>query len=183
MAGGRRAVFLDRDDTLCKDVPYCSRPEDLNLLPGAGEAVRRLNDAGFFVVVVTNQSGIARGHLTEKDLTLIHDKMKRDLAAFGARVDGIYHCPHHPDDGCECRKPKPAMVLRAAKDLGIDLKRSYTVGDRLHDVQMGKAVGTRTVLVRPPAPKEELKEASRPADNVSPDLTAAVEWILLGERK
>jgi len=183
LAGGRRAVFLDRDDTLCKDVPYCSRPEDLNLLPGAGDAVRKLNEAGFCIVVVTNQSGIARGYLTEHDLALIHEKMRRDLAAHGARVDGIYHCPHHPDEGCDCRKPKPTMVLRAAKDLGIDLKRSYMVGDRLHDVQMGKAAGTRTVLVGPPEPKEEFKEASCLADGVSPDLAAAVEWILLRERK
>ena len=183
MAGGRRAVFLDRDDTLCKDVPYCRRPEDLNLLPGAGDAVRRLNEAGYCVVVVTNQSGIARGFLTEGDLTKIHDKMKRDLASFGAHVDGIYHCPHHPDDGCECRKPKPTMILRAARDLGIDLRRSYTVGDRLHDVQMGRAAGTLTVLVRPPDPKEEFKEASRLADGVSKDLASAVEWILLRERK
>lgn len=114
---------------------------------------------------------------------LIHEKMKSDLAAFGAHVDGIYHCPHHPDEGCECRKPKPALVLRAAADMGVALAESYVVGDRLHDVQLGRNAGTRTVLVRHPWPREEFKEAARVADNVSEDIAAAVDWILSQERK
>jgi histidinol-phosphate phosphatase family protein len=183
LAGGRRAVFLDRDDTLCKDVPYCRRPEDLHLLPGAGEAVSRLNKAGFVVVVITNQSGIGRGWLTEDTLKLIHAKMRKDLADFGAAVDGIYHCPHRPDEGCECRKPKPSMVVRAVSEMGLDLKRSYTVGDRLLDVQLGRNSGTKAILVREHTPLEELSEAERLADHVSQNLTAAVDWILLIERK
>jgi len=183
LAGSRRAVFLDRDDTLCKDVPYCRRPEDLHLLPGAGEAVSRLNKAGFAVVIITNQSGIGRGWLTEDTLKSIHEKMKRDLASFGATVDGIYHCPHRPDEGCECRKPKPTMVAKAVREMGLDPGGSYTVGDRLMDVQLGKSSGTRAILVRSHTPAEELADAERLADHVSPDLAAAVDWILSFERK
>jgi HAD superfamily hydrolase (TIGR01662 family) len=162
LAGSRRAVFLDRDDTLCKDVPYCRRPEDLHLLPGAGEAVRRL---------------------TEDTLKSIHEKMKKDLATFGAKVDGIYHCPHMPDEGCECRKPKPSMVVRAVSEMGLDLKRSYTIGDRLFDVQLGRNSGTKAILVSAHTPSQEFAEAEQLADHVSPDLAAAVDWILSFERK
>ena len=183
MPGSKRAVFLDRDNTLCKDVPYCKRPEDLHLLPGAGEAVSRLNKAGFAVVIITNQSSIGRGWLTEDTLKSIHEKMKKDLANLGAKVDGIYHCPHMPDEGCECRKPKPSMVVRAVSEMGLDLKRSYTVGDRLFDVQLGRNSGTKAILVRSHTPAEELAEAERLADHVSPDLAAAVDWILSFERK
>jgi len=183
LAGSRKAIFLDRDDTLCKDVPYCRRPEDLHLLPGAGEAVSRLNKAGFAVVVITNQSGIGRGWLTEDTLKSIHEKMRKDLASFGAAVDGIYHCPHTPDEGCDCRKPKPTMVVRAVSEMGLDLKRSYTVGDRLLDVQLGRNSGTKAILVRAHTPSEELADAERLADHVSPDLAAAVDWILSFERK
>lgn len=98
-----KAVFLDRDDTICRDVGYCRRPEDLELLPGAAEGIRLLNNAGFKVIVITNQSGIARGYFDEKTLHEIHKKMKRDLSRSGARLDAIYFCPHHPDEGCRCR--------------------------------------------------------------------------------
>ena len=104
-----RAVFLDRDGTIARDVPYCSRPEDLELLPGVGEAIRLLNEHGFMVVIITNQSGIARGYFTEEMLERIHQKLKNDLAKSGAHVDAIYYCPHHPGEGCDCRKPKPAL--------------------------------------------------------------------------
>ena len=183
MAGSRRAVFLDRDDTLCRDVPYCSRPEDLHLLPGAGKAVARLNDAGFSVIVITNQSGIARGWIDEKMLGLIHEKMKRDLATFDAKVDGIYHCPHVPEDNCACRKPKPTLVERAARDFDVRLDESYMVGDRLMDVQLARNAGTKAVLVTPPKPTEEFEQARRLADHSCPSLADAVEWILSQERK
>ncbi len=183
MGTGRRAVFLDRDDTLCKDVPYCRRPEDLHLLPGAGEAVRRLNDAGLVVVIITNQSGIARGWLTEEDLRLIHEKMKKDLSAFGAKVDAIYHCPHHPDDDCDCRKPKPSLVFKAAIEMDLQLETSYMIGDRILDVLLARNSGTKAVLVRPPHPTKEFTEAARLADNVSRDISEAVDWVLSIEGK
>lgn len=183
MAGSRRAVFLDRDDTLCKDVPYCSRPEDLQLLPGAGQAVAKLNGADFSVIVITNQSGIARGWLDEKTLMLIHEKMRTDLAAFDARIDGIYHCPHLPEDNCDCRKPKPKMIERAAVDFDVRLGDSYMVGDRLMDVQLARKVGTKAILVMPPRPTEEYEKAKHLADYSCPSLSDAVEWILSQEGK
>jgi histidinol-phosphate phosphatase family protein len=183
LGAGRRAVFLDRDDTLCKDVPYCSRPEDLHLLPGAGEAVGRLNKAGLAVVIVTNQSGVGRGWLTEDTLHIIHEKMRTDLASLDAAVDGIYYCPHKPEDGCVCRKPRPELVRRAAREMNIDLRDSYTVGDRLMDMQLARNSGTRAVLVRSFTPSDELADAERLADHVSQDLAEAVDWILSLERK
>ena len=171
-----KAVFLDRDDTIAKDVQYCRRPEDLKLLPTVPEAIKLLNQNGFNVVVVTNQSGIARGYLTEEILTQIHSKMKRELGQDGARVDAIYHCPHHHDDGCECRKPKTALFQRAAKELDIDLSHSFVVGDMQMDISAGKVLGCQTVLVT---------TGSQGGDAIvdAPDYTAdslieAAQWIL-----
>lgn len=183
MAVHRRAVFIDRDDTLCKDVHYCRRPEDLKLLPGAGEAVSRLNKAGFLVVVITNQSGIARGIITEEDLHRIHEKMKKDLVLHGAHVDRIYYCPHHPDDGCACRKPGTLLIERAVEDLDIQLEDSYMVGDRLFDMEMARRTGTTAVLVLPPERLGETEEAEAISSYVAPDLEEAVGWILSQEGK
>jgi len=119
---GNKAVFLDRDGTIAMDVHYCRRPEDFELLPTVPEAISLLNENGFMVVVITNQSGIARGYFTEETLAQIHQKMTGELAKYDARVDAIYYCPHHPDDGCQCRKPKTALFFRAAKELNIDFK-------------------------------------------------------------
>ncbi len=142
-----KAVFLDRDGTIAKDVHYCPRPEDFELLPSVPEAIKLLNENSFKVIVVTNQSGIARGYFTEETLAQIHQKMKDELAKYGARVDAIYHCPHHPDDGCECRKPKTALFLKAAGEHDIDLKSSYVVGDMQMDIDAGKSLDCKTVLV------------------------------------
>jgi histidinol-phosphate phosphatase family protein len=136
-----RAVFIDRDGTIARDVPYCSRPEDFELLPGAAEGIRTLNQHGFKVIVVTNQSGIARGYFTEEMLTQIHQKMLRELAKHGAHIDAIYYCPHHPDDGCDCRKPRPKLVLQAAEELNIDLSQSYIIGDSEMDIELAKQAG------------------------------------------
>lgn len=116
-----KAVFLDRDDTIARDVPYCSRPEDFELLPEAGEDIFLLNESGYKVIVITNQSGIARGYFTEVMLEMIHQRMRTALAVFGASMDGIYYCPHHPDNECDCRKPKPGLVFKAAWEHDIDL--------------------------------------------------------------
>lgn len=138
-----KAVFLDRDGTIARDVPYCSRPEDFELLPGAAEGIKLLNEHGFKVVVVTNQSGIARGYFTERMLAEIHDKMITQLAEHGAHVDAIYYCPHHPDDNCDCRKPKPKMLFQAALDLDIDLSQSYVIGDSDMDVELARRAGCK----------------------------------------
>jgi histidinol-phosphate phosphatase family protein len=136
----RSAVFLDRDGTIARDVHYCRRLEDFELLPTVTEAIRLLNENGFKVVVVTNQSGIARGYFTERTLAQIHDKMEVELAEYGAWVDAIYYCPHHPDEGCSCRKPGTALFHKAAREQGIDLESSYVVGDMQMDIDAGKAL-------------------------------------------
>jgi histidinol-phosphate phosphatase family protein len=117
------------------------------LFPEAAEVIKCLNRQGFKVVVITNQSGIGRGYFDEAVLSSIHDKMKSELARSGAHVDGVYYCPHHPDDNCACRKPKPDLVFQAAKDLNIDLKNSFVVGDLEKDMAMGKAAGCRTIFI------------------------------------
>jgi len=144
---GHKAVFVDRDDTIAKDVPYCSRPEDLHLFPGVGRSIKKLNDAGFLVVLVTNQPGVGRGYFDVATLDEIHEKLKADLSADGARLDAISYCPHRPEEGCSCRKPATGMLERAVKDLNIDLSSSFVIGNGDHDVAMGRAAGCRTFKV------------------------------------
>ncbi len=142
-----KAVFLDRDGTMAPDVHYCSRPEDFELFSNTAKAIKLLNEHGFKVIVITNQSGIARGYFTEQTLAEIHKKMKRELAKEGAWVDAIYYCPHHPDDNCDCRKPKPKLALQAAKEHCIDLKCSFVIGDLQMDINLAKALGCKAILV------------------------------------
>ena len=170
-----KAVFIDRDGTIAKDVSYCSAPEDFELLSGAARGIKLLNENGFKVIIVTNQSGVARGYFTEETLAKIHEKMKRELAKEGARVDAIYYCPHHPDDGCDCRKPKPKMVLQAASDLNIDLSQSYAVGDLDMDIEMGRAAGCKTILIGNPVVAKNKK--ARP-DITASNILEAVQAIL-----
>jgi histidinol-phosphate phosphatase family protein len=176
----RRAAFLDRDGTLIEDRHDLGDPAGLVLLPGAAAAVRRLNEAGVVVVVVTNQSGIARGYLTEADYASVHARMTELFAAEGARIDGAYHCPHHPDvDGaCDCRKPGTLLYERATAELGLDPSRSLFVGDRWRDVAPGVALGGLAVLVAgPDTPAREVIAAGDEA-RVSTTLGAAVERFL-----
>lgn len=182
--GGRPAVFLDRDGTLNEEVDFLRDPADLRLLPGAAEAVARLNEAGLACVVVTNQSGIARGLLDEADLAVIHAELERGLAEGGARLDALYHCPHHPDFGeridCDCRKPRPGLLRRAAGDLGLDLRQSFVVGDSLRDLEAGAALGVPGLLVESGKP---VPAGARERHEVVPDLAAAVERILERSRQ
>lgn len=150
----RRVLFLDRDGTLVHPRHYPSRPEDLCVYPGIGRELRRFQEAGFHLVVVTNQSGLARGLFTGADLQRMHAHLIAELARSGVRLDGIYHCPHHPDGvipglsvRCRCRKPEPGMLLRAAADLNLDLQCSWLVGDILDDVEAGNRAGCRSILV------------------------------------
>jgi len=183
----RAAVFLDRDGTLLEDVGYLDRLERLVFLPYTIDAVRLLNRAGFAVVVVTNQAGIARGIVQESFVSEAHRHIAERFAAGGARIDGFYYCPHHTDGiieefrrDCDCRKPKPGMLRRAAADLDLGLDRSFAVGDRWHDLEAGQSVGARTVLVRTgygrtqeAAPRPHV-QPSAIVDNVM----EAVSWIL-----
>lgn len=155
MINRRSAVFLDRDGTVNKEVHYLSDPGQLELLPTVAETIAKLNSAEIAVVVITNQAGIARGYFSESRLGEIHVRLKELLAPHGARVDGIYYCPHHPAEGvgdygisCNCRKPLPGMLLQAAEDLNLDLNRSLMVGDRTSDLEAGFAAGCETALVR-----------------------------------
>ncbi len=173
-----KAVFLDRDGTIASDVPYCSRVEDFKILPGVPRGIRLLNEHGFKVVVITNQSGIARGYFTEQTLSLIHHKMKEDLQEHGAFVDAIYFCPHHPDDDCECRKPKARLLLRAAQDIGIDLRLSYMIGDDARDVQAGKTAGCKTVWITADPDNIKSKPQHESPDHIACSLYQAVEWVL-----
>jgi histidinol-phosphate phosphatase family protein len=176
----RKAVFLDRDGTIARDVHYCRRPEDFEILPTVPQAIRLLNENGFKVIVVTNQSGIARGHFTEETLTQIHDKMKHELAKYDAKVDAVYYCPHHPDDSCECRKPGIALFRKAAHEHGIDLQSSYVVGDMQMDIDAGKALGCKTVLVTtgPQPPTTNPQSPIDLPDHVALDLLDASKWIM-----
>lgn len=150
----RRAVFLDRDGTLVHSSHYPSRPEQLRLYDDIIPGLRSLQQMGFRLVMITNQAGIARGYFDEQALQVMHIYLAERLASSGVYLDGIYHCPHHPDGvvtelavRCNCRKPQPGMLLQAASDLSLDLTRSWFVGDILDDVEAGNRAGCRTVLV------------------------------------
>jgi D-glycero-D-manno-heptose 1,7-bisphosphate phosphatase len=150
----KRAVFIDRDGTINEEKEYLYRTDDFAFIPGAAQAIRRFNEAGFLVIVVTNQSGVARGFYTEEDVHLLHRYIATQLEPFGARVDAWFYCPHHPDGRgsyalpCRCRKPLPGMLLEAARRFDIDLESSVMIGDKLVDVQAGAAAGCRSILVR-----------------------------------
>ena len=168
---GRPAVFLDRDGTIIEDTGYLGDPGRVRLLPGAAEAIGRLNRAGMPVVVVTNQSGIARGLLDEAAYQATRVELDRLLASRGARLDAQYHCPHHPEitGPCECRKPGLLLYRRAARDLDLDLGASWWVGDRPRDVEAARALGGRGILVR---------DAPGPPFATAADLGEAVSMIL-----
>jgi len=171
-----KTVFLDRDGTIARDAHYCRRVEDFELLPTVPEAIKLLNENGFKVVVITNQSGIARGYFTDETLAEIHRKMEEELAEQGAHVDAIYYCPHHPDDGCECRKPGTALFHQAARELDIDLSRSFVVGDMQMDIDAGKALGCKTALVTTgPQGRNNITD---PPDYTAGSLLEATKWIL-----
>ncbi len=178
----RPAVFVDRDGTVNEPPPtggFVTDPEELRLLPGATDALRRLKDAGYLIVVFSNQSGVARGVMTLADVESVNARLAGLLAAEGAKPDGIYFCPHRSEDGCECRKPKPGMLLRAADDLGIDLARSWGMGDAARDLAAARTAGCRMILVHGSSyPGErEAGEALSPDASVA-DLPAAADVIL-----
>ena len=176
----RPAIFLDRDGTLIEDRHYLRDPDQVRLLPGVADAVRRLNAAAIPAVVVTNQSGIARGLLTEADYAATARRLDELLAAMGARLDGHYHCPHLPDvtGPCDCRKPGPLLYERAARDLDLDLAASWWVGDRERDLGAADRFGGRAILVVTGAGLDESRQATGATRRVATDLTAAVASIL-----
>jgi D-glycero-D-manno-heptose 1,7-bisphosphate phosphatase len=191
---GRVAVFLDRDGTINEEAGYLDRIEKLRLLPGAAGAIRRINESGMKVVVVTNQSGIARGLFDEAFVARVHARLREILLSEGALIDAFYFCPHHPTEGrgaylktCDCRKPAPGMLLLAADELRIDPNRSYMVGDTLKDIEAGAGAGARGVLVRTGYGEESAASLARPETredalfrpvHIAADLREAVAWII-----
>ncbi|GHU89451.1 D,D-heptose 1,7-bisphosphate phosphatase [Clostridia bacterium] len=141
-----RAVFLDRDGTIIKDCHYLKDPAQVELLPGVAEALRELKRRGFLLILVSNQSGIARGYFTERDLQAVQDRLNAVLSEHGAALDGAYNCPHAPDDDCGCRKPKIGMALAAKRDFDLDLSESYMVGDKQSDIEFGRNFGAKAAF-------------------------------------
>jgi D-glycero-D-manno-heptose 1,7-bisphosphate phosphatase len=183
-----RCVFLDRDGTINEEVNYLSRPDQLRLIAGAAEAIKQLKQAGLKAVIVTNQAGIARGYFSVPALLQIHQVLEKMLGAQDAHIDAIYYCPHHPTAGigvykidCNCRKPKPGLLEKAARELNIDLRQSFVVGDKPADLQAGEAVGCRTILVRTGYGLESEKAlagSNFQPDHIAGDLLEASRWIL-----
>ena len=181
-------MFLDRDGTLNEEAEFIRTLQELRMIPGAAAAVRALNDRSIVTCVISNQSGVARGLLSEEDLATIHAGIADELLREGARVDRFYYCPHHPSEGlppyrraCECRKPKPGMLLQGAREFNVDLRRSYVVGDRIGDVQAGAATGASTFLVRTGYGNSAEEECARDGvvpDHVVPSLVEAVAMIV-----
>ena len=181
-------LFFDRDGTLNSELDFLSRPEELQLIPNAARAIREANEFGVRVFIITNQSGIARGLFTETDLVAVHKRLIAMLAHEGARVDAIYYCPHHPEYGqtpykkaCNCRKPKPGMLRKAAKEFGVNLSQSFVIGDRCIDMQAGKAAGCKTAMVLTGygvVEREECRDA-RTVDFIASDAYEA--WLHVKE--
>lgn len=176
----QRAVFLDRDGTIIEEKNYLHREQDVELVKGAADALKKLKQAGFLVFIVTNQAGVGRGYYTEGDVQRVHRFLLGLLSKDGALVDGIYFCPHHPDDHCNCRKPLPKFLFDAAAQFHIRLADSFMIGDRVTDLEAGRRAGSRSILVRTGYGETEIQKAGAnlSADHVAKDLPAAVAWVL-----
>ncbi|MGA1794356.1 MAG: D-glycero-alpha-D-manno-heptose-1,7-bisphosphate 7-phosphatase [bacterium] len=185
----RPAVFLDRDGTINEEVGYLHEVERLSLIPGAALAIKRLNDHGLLAVCISNQSGVARGYHSEDAVLAINKRLVDLLGAEGARLDGIYFCPHHPTEGeapyridCGCRKPGTGMIEQAVSDLSVDLSRSFLIGDRVTDIETAHHAGVKGVLVLTGYGAQEYGHVHQGytavPDHVSRDIGAAVDWIL-----
>jgi D-glycero-D-manno-heptose 1,7-bisphosphate phosphatase len=178
-----KAVFVDRDGVITEDPPhYAHRIDQVRIIPGSGEAIRLLNEGGYLVIVVSNQSGIARGYYQERDVALFNEEMERQLSLEGAHIDAIYYCPHHPDGSiekfrevCPCRKPQPGMLIQAAKQHQINLKASFLIGDKFSDILAGNAVNCRTIFVLTGHGKEEMHHLNGSAVPVAENLLDAVK--------
>ena len=189
-----RAVFMDRDGTVSDEVGYLNHVSRLRVFPWSAEAIRTLNASSLLAVLVTNQAGVARGYFQEEMIGAVHGRLVDELARDGARLDAIYYCPHHPTAGeppyrsdCECRKPRPGMLARAASEHGVDLAASYVVGDKYSDVRLAHAVGATGVLVLTGYGQGEYEYERatwpREPEHVAATLLEAVTWILGEERR
>ena len=173
----RRMVFLDRDGTINKEKHYLSSPDEIELLPGAVEGIQLLRELGLPIAVVTNQSAIGRGYFDSARLESIHDRLEELLAIHGTYIDEIYYCPHHPDHGCDCRKPASKLALRAAKQFQANLSLSFMIGDKLVDIEFGKKVGMTTILVKTGYGGQDTLEKSIEPDYIANDLLTGARRI------
>jgi len=174
----RKLILLDRDGTVNEEVHYLSTPDQVELIPGAAAGIRRLNQAGFLVAIITNQSGIARGFLSLSELELIHQRLLELLAADRAAIDGIYYCPHQPADNCSCRKPLPKLAYTAAQALATNLDGAIIIGDRECDILLGKAIRATSILVRTGHGSHFNATPETKPDLICSDLNSAVDWIV-----
>jgi histidinol-phosphate phosphatase family protein len=177
---GNKAVFIDRDGTINVNIEYLDDPNNFKMYPGVAKGIKLLKKNGFKIIIITNQSGIARGYFSKETLEKIHKKMENELSKKGAKVDAIYYCPHHPEDNCNCRKPETGLFKKAFKDFNIDSSKSYIIGDRMLDVEAGYKMGLKTVLV--PEDKEKVEKEMR-TSNIKPNFVcenfySGVRWIL-----
>jgi D-glycero-D-manno-heptose 1,7-bisphosphate phosphatase len=186
------AVFLDRDGTINEEVGYLDSIDKLNLFTNTAEAIRLINDSGMKAVVITNQSGVARGYFTEEFVRTVHTHIQKRLQEKGAVIDAFYYCPHHPTDGigtylqsCVCRKPEAGMLIRASQEMGIDLTCSYTVGDMLKDIHVAGKVGAKSILVKTGYGLTTIRKDLTPGSGeisqphyIAEDILDAVQWIM-----
>jgi D-glycero-D-manno-heptose 1,7-bisphosphate phosphatase len=173
----RRFAVLDRDGTVIEECDYLSDPEQVRLIPGVGRALRELKEMGFGLVVITNQSGVGRGFFDKDQLRRIHERLHQQLEGEGVRVDGLYFCPHRPDDDCVCRKPNLGLIQKASEELGFTLESSIVIGDKISDIEMGRRVNATTILVRTGYGAEAAAAHGVAVDYIVDDLPGAVEVI------
>ena len=186
---GKAAVFLDKDGTLVMDVPYNVDPGAIVLAAGAADGTRLLHEAGYPLIVVSNQSGVARGYFQEEALKAVEDRLRELLAAAGSSIAGFYYCPHHPQGSapgyavtCGCRKPEPGLILRAAEEHEVDVGRSWVLGDILNDVEAGRRAGARTVLIDNGNETEWVVSPERTPDYTASDLVEAARIVISVDR-
>lgn len=179
---GQRAVFLDRDGVIIAEVNYLRRVEQLRVLRGTPEGISLLRRAGFKVIVISNQSGVARGYVTRKALEGIHKELRRRLKVEGAALDAVYYCPHHPDEACRCRKPALGMIEAAQKRFKIDLKKSFFIGDSTSDMKTARNAGCAGVLVRTGKGGRDGRHRAAPVGRCR-NLLAAARWIIRREAR
>ncbi len=188
----KRAAFLDRDGTINEDVGHITDPGRFELIPGSVDAMNRLRDAGFLLPLITNQAGVGRGLMTEQQLNRVLDAFQDLLKTEGTHLDGVYYCPHHPEEAkgayrkvCDCRKPGPELLLRAARDLDVDLEQSYMIGDHWSDVEAGLAAGCEAILLRTGHGRQEIEKQTKDqlgrTAYVAENLADAGDWILARE--
>lgn len=182
-------VFLDRDGTVSEEVGYVNHLSRYKLFPSTAQAIKKLNSAGLKAILITNQAGVARGYFTEDLIWRVHEKLVSELANFDARLDGIYYCPHHPSAGeppyranCDCRKPKPGLIYKAAQEHEIDISKSFMVGDKYTDVELAQRIGIKGVMVMTGygIGEYEYQRNTWPKmpDKIATDLLEAVDWIV-----